>query len=72
MGCGACWDEACREKGDVVRGGWADVARRLPASSSVWVGKRRVLDVNDLNEWIEKQKTAGIKQDKEGLREAAA
>ena len=30
MGCGACWDETCREKGDVVRGGWADVARRLP------------------------------------------
>ena len=37
MGCGACWDETCREKGDVVRGGWADVARRLPASSSIWV-----------------------------------
>jgi hypothetical protein len=31
MGCGACWDETCREKGDVVRGGWADVARRLTA-----------------------------------------
>jgi hypothetical protein len=25
------------EKGDVVRGGWAEVARRLFASSSVWV-----------------------------------
>jgi hypothetical protein len=25
------------KRGDVVRGGWADVARRLPARSSVWV-----------------------------------
>jgi len=37
MGCGACWDETHREKGEVARGGWADVARRLPASSSVWI-----------------------------------
>jgi hypothetical protein len=34
MGCGACWDETHREKGEVARGGWADVARRLPAISS--------------------------------------
>jgi hypothetical protein len=39
MGCGACWDETCREKADVVRGGWADVARRLPAKSSVLVSE---------------------------------
>ena len=37
MGCGACWDETCREKWDVVRGGWADVARRLPAGFLVWI-----------------------------------
>src|SRR5260370_20954700 len=50
MGCGACWDETCREKGDVVRGGWADVARRLPASSSIWVahcGAGRTLSFGD-------------------------
>src|ERR1700682_2638757 len=50
MGCGACWDETCREKGDVVRGGWADVARRLPASSSIWIahcGPGRPLSFGD-------------------------
>jgi hypothetical protein len=35
MGCAACWGENCREKGDVAREGWADVARRLPVIASV-------------------------------------
>src|SRR5713226_9750276 len=52
MGCGACWDETYREKGDVVRGGWADVARRLPASSSVWVAAIPFSGKRHSAEWV--------------------
>jgi hypothetical protein len=52
MGCGACWNETYREKGDVVRGGWADVARQLPVSSSVWIAAMPFSPKRHSAEWI--------------------
>ena len=40
MGCGVCGEETSRRGTGVARGGWADVALRPPATSSVcvWTG----------------------------------
>src|SRR6266849_2414432 len=35
MGCGCRWDEGQGRKADVARGGWAEDARRRPATSVV-------------------------------------
>jgi hypothetical protein len=55
----ACWNETYREKGDVERGGWADVARQLPVTSSVWISvprslSRRVFVLNQYDEFAPK------------------
>ncbi len=35
MGCGCCSDEGLGRKAEVARGGWAEDARRRPATSLV-------------------------------------